>query len=57
MGLYTVPERVERDGKLVAFEGEIMSEEEARERGILEAPKPAAKKAPAKKAATKKAAE
>lgn len=33
-GMYTCPERVERDGYLIAFEGEVMSEEEARLRGL-----------------------
>lgn len=35
MGIYRVPERIERDGRLIAFAGEIMTEEEAAERGIL----------------------
>lgn len=35
MGIYRVPERIERDGRLIAFAGEIMTEEEAVERGIL----------------------
>lgn len=35
MGLFTCPKRVERDGYLVAFEGEIMSEDDARKRGLL----------------------
>lgn len=35
MGIYRVPERVERDGRLIAFAGEIMTEEEAAERGVL----------------------
>lgn len=34
-GMYTCPERVERDGYLIAFEGESMSEEEARRRGLI----------------------
>lgn len=34
-GTYTSPARVERDGVLVAFEGEIMTAEEAAERGLL----------------------
>lgn len=44
MGMVTV-HRTERDGFLIAYEGETMSEEEARERGLLtepEAPKPRA---------------
>lgn len=58
-GIYTSPERVERDGFLVAYEGERMTMDEAEKRGLLEKPvkKPAAKKAPAKKASAKKAAE
>lgn len=35
MSIYRVPERIERDGRLIAFAGEIMTEEEAAERGIL----------------------
>lgn len=55
-GIYTSPERVERDGFLVAYEGERMTMVEAERRGLLEKPakKPAAKKAPAKKTAKKK---
>ena len=34
-GMYTCNERVERDGYLIAFEGEVMSEEEARRRGLI----------------------
>lgn len=34
-GIYTCPERVERDGRLVAFEGERMTYDEAKLRGIL----------------------
>ena len=45
-GTYTSPERVVRDGRLVAFEGEVMTMQEAQERGLME-DKP--KKAPAKK--------
>lgn len=33
--LYTCPERVERDGYLIAFEGEKMSMEDARHRGLI----------------------
>lgn len=40
MGIYTVPERVERDGKLIAFAGEVVTEEEAAARGILPADQP-----------------
>ncbi len=35
MAFYTSPERVERDGFLVAFKGEKMTETEARRRGLL----------------------
>lgn len=56
-GIWTCPERIERDGVLVAFEGERMTMAEAERRGLLEkaepAKKPAAKKAPAKKTAKK----
>lgn len=54
MALYRVPERVERDGRLVAFEGELMSIEEAKRRGIYEEPE--AKPAPKKRAPRKRAA-
>ena len=49
-GIYTSPERVERDGFLVAYEGERMTMDEAEKRGLLEKP---AKKASAKKTAKK----
>lgn len=45
-GTYTSPKRVERDGRLVAFEGEVMTMDEAVQRGLVKAEKP--KKAPAK---------
>ena len=49
-----IAKRTERDGILIAYEGECMSEEEAVRRGLLE--DEPAKKAPAKrKTATKKA--
>lgn len=35
MAAYTSPTRVERDGYLVAFAGETMTETEARKRGLL----------------------
>lgn len=59
MALYRVPERVERDGRLVAFEGELMSIEEAKRRGVYlaAADKPAAKKRAPRKRAPKKQAE
>lgn len=34
-GTYTSPERVERDGWLVAFEGEEMTMDEAVKRGLV----------------------
>ena len=34
-GTYTCTERVERDGYLVAFEGEVMSMDEAVKRGLV----------------------
>lgn len=34
--MYTSEERVIRDGVLVAFAGEVMTDEEARRRGLLE---------------------
>lgn len=33
--MWTCPERVIRNGYLVAYEGEVMGEDEARRRGIL----------------------
>lgn len=57
-GIWTCPERVERDGYLVAYEGEKMTMAEAERRGLLDekpAEKPAAKKAPAKAKKAKKA--
>lgn len=55
-----IAKRTERDGILIAYEGEAMSEQEAVRRGLLteqpaEPEKAPAKKAPAKKAATRKA--
>ena len=53
-----IAKRTERDGILIAYEGECMSEAEAVRRGLLPEPKPAKaepKKAPAKKATTRKA--
>lgn len=53
-GTYTSPERVVRDGRLVAFEGEVMTMQEAQERGLLD-DKP--KKAPTKKGPKEKTGE
>ena len=51
-----IAKRTERDGILIAYEGEAMSEEEAVRRGLLDEPKPEPKKAPAKrKTAARKA--
>ena len=57
-----IAKRTERDGILIAYEGECMSEQEAVRRGLLteqpakaEPEKAPAKKAPAKRAATRKA--
>lgn len=36
-GVYTAEERVVRDGVLIAFEGEVMTNEEAEERGLVAA--------------------
>lgn len=52
MGIYVSPERVERDGRLVAFAGEAMTEDEAKARGLIADepnPEPKAKKPTAKK--------
>lgn len=58
MGIYVSPERVERDGRLVAFAGEAMTEDEAKARGLIAdepkpEPEPKAKKTTAKKAAAR----
>lgn len=34
-GTYTSPKRVERDGRLIAFAGEVMTMEEAEKRGLV----------------------
>lgn len=34
-GTYTSPKRVERDGRLVAFEGEVMTMADAEKRGLV----------------------
>lgn len=39
-GTYTSPKRVERDGRLVAFEGEVMTMDEAVQRGLVKGEKP-----------------
>ena len=48
--MFTCPERVIRDGKLVCFAGQVMSEEEAEALGLAAAPAsteaPAAPKEP-----------
>jgi hypothetical protein len=49
--MFVCKERVTRDGYLVAFEGQQMTEEEARAKGLL----PEHEKKPAKKAASRKA--
>lgn len=46
-GTYTCPERVERGGYLVAFEGEVMTMDEAVKRGLV-APEEPTKKQPKK---------
>lgn len=38
--MYTSTKRVTRDGRLVAYKGETMSDDEARERGLLKEEKP-----------------
>lgn len=43
-GTYTSTERVERDGLLVAFEGEVMTMDEAVARGLFKAEKPKGKR-------------
>ena len=50
-----IAKRTERDGILIAYEGEAMSEAEAVRRGLLPEPKPARKPA-AKKTTTRKPA-
>lgn len=41
MALFTCPERVVRNGVLIAFKGEKMSETEAKRRGVFDLKKPA----------------
>lgn len=50
--MYTSKERVIRDGYLIAFEGEVMSDEEAAKRGLLD-PEPEQK--PKAKSTSRKA--
>lgn len=38
MGMYISEERIERDGYLIAYAGEVMSEDEARKRGLIDVP-------------------
>ncbi|MBQ9041581.1 MAG: hypothetical protein IJ111_02070 [Eggerthellaceae bacterium] len=35
-GMYTCPERIERDGFLIAFEGQVMSMDEAVTLGLID---------------------
>ena len=52
-----IAKRTERDGFLIAYEGEAMTEAEAVRRGLMPEPKPEpVKKAPAKKSTTRKPA-
>ena len=46
--MYTSTERVTRDGRLVAYKGETMSDDEARERGLIEDEKPKTRRRPKK---------
>ena len=39
-GTYTSPKRVEREGRLIAFEGEVMTMDEAITRGLVKESKP-----------------
>lgn len=49
MGAYVVGERIVRDGRLVAYEGQVMSEAEAASLGLIQAPsKPQASSKPQK---------
>lgn len=54
--MYTVTERVERNGYLIAYKGEVMTEAEARRRGIYAEPQPEPKPKP-KRARKKKTEE
>ena len=56
MGAYVSPERVVRNGVLVAFEGEEMTTEEAAKRGLLSTQKSAPGKTPIDKPAPKRSA-
>lgn len=51
--MYVCDKRVIRDGHLVAFEGEVMTEDEARRRGLVEEPKATAKRSVRKRAPKK----
>lgn len=46
--MFTSDKRVVRDGRLIAFEGEVMSDEEAEARGLTIQPKRPRKKPAAK---------
>lgn len=50
--MFTATKRYIKDGRLIAFEGETMTDDEAAARGILDKPKPARK--PARKRTVKK---
>ncbi len=52
--MYVSKERVVRDGYLIAHEGEEMTDDDAKARGLIDAPKPKTK---AKRAAAKKETE
>ena len=52
--MYVSKERVVRDGYLIAHEGEEMTDDDAKARGLIDAPKPKPK---AKRTAAKKEAE
>lgn len=56
MGVYVSKERVIRNGYLIAYEGEEMTEDEAMARGLITPEKPAAtRKRATKRAVAKKA--
>ena len=53
--MYTSENRVIRDGYLIAFEGEVMSDEEAAKRGLLDPERKPKAKAARRKAKTEEA--
>lgn len=53
-GMFVCPKRVERNGYLVAFEGEVMTMDEAANRGLVQNAAEPEKKPRARKGAAKR---